>query len=138
MPFEVDGIVVKYDDLKLWDVLGVVGKAPRYMMAYKFSAKQATTRLLDVRWQVGRTGVLTPTAILKPVKVGGVTISRATLHNFDEINRLSLKIGDTIIVERAGDVIPKIVGVYLNYVLVMSGLLNLLNIVPFVVALFKG
>ncbi|HPD07938.1 NAD-dependent DNA ligase LigA [Patescibacteria group bacterium] len=111
LPFEVDGIVVKYDDLKLWDVLGVVGKAPRYMMAYKFSAKQATTRLLDVRWQVGRTGVLTPTAILKPVKVGGVTISRATLHNFDEINRLSLKIGDTIIVERAGDVIPKIVGV---------------------------
>jgi len=111
LSFEVDGIVVKYDDLKLWEALGVVGKAPRYMMAYKFSAEQTTTRLLDVQWQVGRTGVLTPTAILKPVKVGGVTISRATLHNFDEIRRLSVKIGDTVIIERAGDVIPKIVGV---------------------------
>lgn len=109
LPFEIDGTVVKYNDLSLWEELGVVGKAPRYMMAYKFSALQATTIIKDVVWQVGRTGVLTPAAVLKPVKVGGVTIARATLHNFDEIGRLGLLIGDTVILERAGDVIPKIV-----------------------------
>ncbi len=90
---------------------GVVGKAPRYMMAYKFSAEQAATKVKGVTWQIGRTGVLTPTAILEPIKVGGATISRATLHNFDEINRLDLKIGDTIIIERSGDVIPKVISV---------------------------
>lgn len=111
LAIEIDGLVVKYNDLKLWEELGVVGKAPRYMMAYKFSALQATTIVEDVVWQVGRTGVLTPAAVLKPVKVGGVTIARATLHNFDEIRRLGLLIGDTIILERAGDVIPKIVQV---------------------------
>ncbi len=111
LPFEIDGTVVKYDDLQLWNRLGIVGKAPRYMMAYKFSALQATTIVEDVIWQVGRTGVLTPAAVLKPVKVGGVTIARSTLHNFDEIKRLGLLIGDTVILERAGDVIPKIVEV---------------------------
>ncbi len=111
MPFEFDGIVVKVNELKLWDALGVVGKGPRYMIAYKFAAEQATTRLLDVRWQVGRTGTLTPTAMLEPVRVSGVTISRATLHNIDEIGRLGLKIGDTVIIERSGDVIPKIIRV---------------------------
>ena len=111
LPFEIDGIVVKYNDLQLWNRLGIVGKAPRYMMAYKFSALRTTTIVTDVVWQVGRTGVLTPTAVLKPVKVGGVTIARATLHNFDEINRLGLLIGDTVVLERAGDVIPKIVEV---------------------------
>ncbi|HNW20064.1 MAG TPA: NAD-dependent DNA ligase LigA [bacterium] len=111
LPFEIDGTVVKYDDLRLWNQLGVVGKAPRYMMAYKFSALQATTIVEDVVWQVGRTGVLTPAAVLKPVKVGGVTIARSTLHNFNEIKRLGLLIGDTVILERAGDVIPKIVEV---------------------------
>lgn len=114
LPFEIDGVVVKFNDLKMWDVLGVVGKAPRYMMAYKFSAEQATTKLLDVIWQVGRTGAITPIAVLEPVSVGGTTVSRSTLHNFDEINRLGLKIGDTVIIERSGDVIPKVVEVITN------------------------
>ncbi|MFH0923392.1 MAG: NAD-dependent DNA ligase LigA [Candidatus Falkowbacteria bacterium] len=106
-----DGIVVKVNKLSLWPRLGAVGKGPRYMMAYKFAAEQATTKITDVIWQVGRTGVLTPTAALEPVWVGGATISRATLHNMDEIERLGLKIGDTVIIERAGDVIPKVVKV---------------------------
>lgn len=114
LPFFIDGVVVKIDDLSLWEKLGIVGKAPRYMMAYKFSAEQAVTKLLDVVWQVGRTGALTPTAILEPSILGGVKIARATLHNFDEITRLDLKIGDTVILERAGDVIPKIVKVLDN------------------------
>lgn len=114
LPFFIDGVVVKYDDLNLWKQLGVVGKAPRYMMAYKFSAEQATTKLLSVVWQVGRTGALTPTAILEPVKVGGVTIARSTLHNLDEIKRLDLRLGDTVVIERAGDVIPKIKTVLIN------------------------
>jgi len=114
LPFEIDGTVVKVNDLKLWPILGIVGKAPRYMMAYKFSAEQATTKIKEVVWQVGRTGALTPTAILEPVKVGGATISRSTLHNFDEIKRLDLKLGDTIIIERSGDVIPKVISVLKN------------------------
>lgn len=114
LPFEIDGVVVKVNDLKMWDVLGIVGKAPRYMMAYKFSAEQATTKLLDVIWQVGRTGALTPIAVLEPVSVGGTTVSRSTLHNFDEIRRLDLKIGDTVIIERSGDVIPKVIEVIKN------------------------
>lgn len=111
LPFEIDGVVVKADDLKMWPVLGIVGKAPRYMMAYKFSAEQATTKLLDIIWQVGRTGALTPIAVLEPVKVGGAIISRSTLHNFDEIERLGLRLGDTIVIERSGDVIPKVISV---------------------------
>lgn len=111
LPFEIDGIVVKINDLKMWPVLGIVGKAPRYMMAYKFSAEQATTKVNDVIWQIGRTGVLTPAAILEPVRVGGALISRSTLHNWDEIKRLDLMIGDTVVVERSGDVIPKVVQV---------------------------
>ncbi|MDX9779380.1 MAG: NAD-dependent DNA ligase LigA [Patescibacteria group bacterium] len=111
LPFFIDGLVVKFNDLKLWEQLGIVGKAPRYMMAYKFSAEQATTKVLDVVWQIGRTGALTPTAILEPVALGGVTVARSTLHNFDEIKRLDLRLGDTVIMERAGDVIPKVVSV---------------------------
>lgn len=111
LPFGIDGIVVKFNELDFWEILGIVGKAPRYMMAYKFSAEQATTVVNEVIWQVGRTGVLTPAAILEPVNVGGVTISRATLHNLDEIRRLDLKLKDTVVVERAGDVIPKVVEV---------------------------
>ena len=114
LPFEIDGVVVKANDLKMWPLLGIVGKAPRYMMAYKFSAEQATTKVVDIVWQIGRTGVLTPTAVLEPVKVGGAIISRSTLHNFDEINRLDLKLGDTIIIERSGDVIPKVISVLKN------------------------
>ena len=111
LPFECDGVVAVVNDLSLWPKLGVVGKGPRYMMAYKFAAIQATTKVEDVIWQAGRTGVLTPTAVLTPVRIYGVTVSRATLHNLDEIRRLGLKIGDTVILERAGDVIPKVVEV---------------------------
>lgn len=111
LPFDIDGTVVKINDLRMWNTLGIVGKAPRYMMAYKFSAEQATTKVKAVVWQVGRTGALTPTAMLEPVKVGGATISRSTLHNFDEIKRLDLRLNDTIIIERSGDVIPKVVQV---------------------------
>ncbi|MFH1661794.1 MAG: NAD-dependent DNA ligase LigA [Candidatus Falkowbacteria bacterium] len=109
LPCECDGIVVTVNDLKLWSILGAVGKGPRYAMAYKFAAEQTTTIIKDVIWQIGRTGVLTPIAVLKPVRVGGATISHATLHNIDEIQRLKLKINDTVIIERAGDVIPKII-----------------------------
>ena len=108
LEYEIDGIVVIVNDNKTFEKLGIVGKGPRGTIAYKFSPKEATTQILDVVWQVGRTGVLTPVAVLKPVEVGGVTISHATLHNFDEIQRLGVKIGDTIIVGRAGDVIPDI------------------------------
>ncbi|MFH1583159.1 MAG: NAD-dependent DNA ligase LigA, partial [Candidatus Falkowbacteria bacterium] len=114
VPFDCDGVVTIVNNLSLWPKLGIVGKGPRYLVAYKFAAEQATTVVEDVVWQVGRTGVLTPTAHLKPVKVYGVTVSRATLHNLDEIRRLSLKIGDTVIIERAGDVIPKVVKVLPN------------------------
>jgi len=112
--FDCDGVVIVVNDLKLWSKLGIIGKGPRYIMAYKFAAVQATTRVEEVIWQVGRTGVLTPTAVLTPVAIYGVTVSRATLHNLDEIKRLGLKIGDTIILERAGDVIPKVVKVLPN------------------------
>lgn len=114
LPFEIDGTVVKINNLKMWNVLGIVGKAPRYMMAYKFSAEQATTKINNIIWQVGRTGALTPTAVLEPVKVAGATISRSTLHNFDEIKRLDLRLGDTVIIERSGDVIPKVISVLKN------------------------
>ena len=111
LDFDCDGLVVKVNQLDLWDVLGVVGKGPRYMMAYKFRAEQATTRITGLTWQVGRTGILTPVAHLDSVNIGGAQISNATLHNMDEIERLDARVGDTVIVERAGDVIPKIVEV---------------------------
>ena len=114
LTFDIDGVVVKVNDLKMWPILGIVGKAPRYMMAYKFPAEQVTTKIVDIVWQVGRTGTLTPTAILEPVFVGGAMISRSTLHNFDEIQRLDLRLGDTIIIERSGDVIPKVINVLKN------------------------
>jgi len=109
--FECDGMVCVVDDLSLWSVLGIVGKGPRYMLAYKFAAEEATTKVLDIVWQVGRTGTLTPVASLEPVAVGGVIVSHSTLHNFDEIKRLKLKIGDTVIIQRSGDVIPKVMRV---------------------------
>ena len=107
--FEIDGIVISINSNKIFKKLGVVGKAPRGIVAYKFLLKQATTVIKNIKVQVGRTGALTPVAILKPVKVGGVTISRATLHNTDEIERLGVRIGDTVIVGRAGDVIPDVI-----------------------------
>lgn len=111
LPYEIDGVVVILNNEEDFNRAGYVGKAPRAAIAYKFALKQATTIVEDIIVQVGRTGVLTPVAILKPVNVGGVTISRSTLHNFEEIKRLGLKIGDTVIVGRAGDVIPQIIQV---------------------------
>ncbi len=111
LPYEIDGIVVIVNSNKIYTKLGVVGKAPRAAIAFKFPLKQTTTIVEDIKVQIGRTGALTPVAYLKPVEIGGVTISRATLHNEDEIKRLGVKIGDTVIVGRAGDVIPDIVKV---------------------------
>ena len=107
--YEIDGIVVLLDDNEIFRRAGVVGKAPRGAVAYKLSPKEATTIVKEIRFQVGRTGILTPVAVMEPVVVGGVTIAHATLHNMDQIKRLGLKIGDTVILSRAGDVIPKIV-----------------------------
>jgi DNA ligase (NAD+) len=112
LPYEIDGAVVLVNDNKLFKELGVVGKAPRSGIALKFALKQSTTIIEDINVQVGRTGAMTPVAILKPVEVGGITITRATLHNEDEIRRLGLKIGDTVVVGRAGDVIPEIIKVF--------------------------
>ena len=109
--YEIDGIVVMVNDNKIFDKLGVVGKAPRGAIAYKFPLKQSTTIVESISVHVGRTGAVTPVAHLKPVQVGGVVISNATLHNEDEIKRLGLKIGDTVVVGRAGDVIPAIIKV---------------------------
>ncbi len=111
LPYEIDGIVIILDDNKTYDSGGVIGKAPRAAIAYKFSPKEATTVIENIKIQVGRTGALTPVAVMRPVQVGGITITHATLHNADEIKRLGLKIGDTVIVSRAGDVIPQIIKV---------------------------
>ncbi len=111
LPYEIDGIVVSVNDNALYARAGYVGKAPRAAIAYKFSPLEATTVVEDIKVQVGRTGVLTPVAHLRPVTLHGVTITHATLHNADEIGRLGLMVGDTVIVSRAGDVIPKIQGV---------------------------
>ena len=108
LPYEIDGVVVFINDNKIFSEAGIIGKAPRAAIAYKFSPREATTVVESIKVQVGRTGTLTPVAVMKPVNVGGITITHATLHNADEIERLGLKIGDTVIVSRAGDVIPKI------------------------------
>ncbi|HTE48441.1 MAG TPA: NAD-dependent DNA ligase LigA [Candidatus Paceibacterota bacterium] len=110
-PFGTDGIVISVDDLKLQEILGVVGKAPRFMVAYKYAAEKATTVVKEILVNVGRTGVLTPLAVFEPTMVAGSTVSKATLHNMDQIERLDLRIGDTVVIEKAGDVIPKVVEV---------------------------
>jgi DNA ligase (NAD+) len=111
LPYEIDGVVIKVNSTALWQRLGFTGKAPRWAIAYKYAARAGVTQVEDILVQVGRTGKLTPVAALKPVPIGGTTVSRATLHNMDEIERLGLLIGDWVQVERGGDVIPKVVKV---------------------------
>jgi DNA ligase (NAD+) len=109
--FGTDGIVISVDDLEIQGILGAVGKAPRYMVAYKYPAEKATTIIKDIIVNIGRTGVFTPLAIFEPTLVAGSVVSKATLHNMDQIERLGIKIGDTVVIEKAGDVIPKVVEV---------------------------
>jgi DNA ligase (NAD+) len=111
LPYEIDGVVIKVNSTALQNELGFTSKAPRWAIAYKYPARQETTVINDIIVQVGRTGTLTPVAVLKPVQVGGVTVSRSTLHNMDEIERLGLYVGDTVLIERAGEVIPHVLKV---------------------------
>ncbi len=111
LPYEIDGVVVKINEINAQQILGYTAKAPRFAIAYKFPAEQSTTKVLDIHVQVGRTGALTPVAVLSPVRVAGSTITRATLHNEDEMLRKDVRIGDTVIIQKAGDVIPEIVAV---------------------------
>lgn len=113
LPYDIDGIVIKLDDLREQEHLGNTNKNPRWAVAYKFAAEQAVTKILDIAVQVGRTGVLTPVAELEPVFLAGSTISRATLHNEEEVERKDIRIGDTVTIEKGGDVIPKVVSVHM-------------------------
>src|SRR4030065_256774 len=110
-PFETDGSVIKVNDFRLQKLLGIKTREPRWAVAYKFPAHQGTTRIKEILPSVGRTGVITPVAMLEPVRIGGVTVSRSTLHNWDEMERKDIMIGDTVVVERAGDVIPHVIAV---------------------------
>ena len=109
MDYDCDGIVVKVDNLELQNQLGTIGREPRWAIAYKFPSTQATTRLLNISVNVGRTGSINPYAVLDPIKVGGVIVKQATLHNADYIETKDLRIGDWVVVERAGEVIPQII-----------------------------
>lgn len=115
LPFEIDGLVIKVNSFRLQEDLGLVARSPRWASAAKFKPQQAQTLVEDIQVQVGRTGALTPVAIMKPVKVGGVTVTHATLHNQDEIDRKDIRVGDTVIIQRAGDVIPEVVEVLLPH-----------------------
>ncbi len=110
-PYELDGMVIKVNRMELWDTLGATSRSPRWAIAAKFAPRQMTTRVVDVIYQVGRRGTITPVALLEPVPIGGVTVSRATLHNFEEAKRMDVRVGDTVVVQRAGDVIPAVVRV---------------------------
>ena len=114
LPFATDGIVIKVNEIPLWDELGMTAKSPRWAIAYKFEAERVATKLLSVDFQVGRTGVVTPVANLEPVWLGGTTVKRASLHNADIISQLDVRVGDTVFVEKGGEIIPKIVGVDLD------------------------
>ncbi len=114
LPYETDGVVLKLNDVSLWDRLGATAKSPRWAIAYKYAAQQARTVLRDVVFQVGRLGTITPVAELVPVRLAGSTVSRSTLHNFDEIDRLGVRIGDHVTIEKSGEVIPKVVAVVLD------------------------
>ena len=114
LPYETDGVVLKLNDVTLWDRLGATAKSPRWAIAYKYPAQQAKTVLQGVVFQVGRLGTITPVAELKPVKLAGSTVSRSTLHNFDEIERLGVRVGDHVMIEKSGEVIPKVVSVVLD------------------------
>lgn len=110
-PFWIDGLVIKINQKKYQELLGYTGKSPRWAIAMKFPAEQGTTVIKDIYWQIGRTGVLTPVALMEPVQLAGTTVTHATLHNFDEIKRLDVRVGDTVVVEKAGDIIPKVLRV---------------------------
>ena len=111
LAYEIDGIVVKVDEISLQNELGFTSKAPRWAIAYKYPAHQETTLVKEILVSVGRTGVLTPFAVFEPVQIGGVTVVKSTLHNMDEIARLNVHAGDTVLVERAGEVIPHVLKV---------------------------
>ena len=109
LPYEIDGIVIKVDSLEQQEQLGYTAKSPRWAIAYKFPAEEVTTILRDIELSIGRTGVLTPTAILDPVRVAGTTVQRASLHNEDFIREKDIRIGDHVVVKKAGDIIPEVV-----------------------------